>query len=296
MFMQVERLTKTYRNITVVNNLSFNLDKGKCVALLGPNGAGKTTTLHMIAGLTAPNKGKISFEDKRHQDVRSFIGFLPQHPTFFNWMTPQQYLTFLGLLSNISKNMLSQRIDEVLETVGLKGKEKRKIAGFSGGMKQRLGLAQALLHKPELLILDEPVSALDPEGRKDVLMIIETLKKDTTILFSTHILHDAEQICDNMIMIKNGRMKWNGTKSSLRQEFTAPAFTIETEERLPASFSSLPSEQVLFHSPYKATVSVQDTSQQQQLLQLLVDQQANLVLFERKQHSLEDVYLEVMNK
>lgn len=107
MFMQVERLTKAYRNITVVNNLSFNLDKGKCVALLGPNGAGKTTTLHMIAGLTAPNKGEISFEDKQHQDVRSFIGFLPQHPTFFNWMTPPQYLTFLGLLSNISKNVLS---------------------------------------------------------------------------------------------------------------------------------------------------------------------------------------------
>ena len=97
--------------------------------------------------------------------------------------------------------MLSQRIDEVLETVGLKGKEKQKIAGFSGGMKQRLGLAQALLHKPELLILDEPVSALDPEGRKDVLLIIETLKRYDHP-FSTHILHDAEQICDNMIMIK----------------------------------------------------------------------------------------------
>ncbi|MDY0941156.1 ABC transporter ATP-binding protein [Priestia megaterium] len=296
MFMQVEGLTKTYRNITVVNNLSFNLDKGKCVALLGPNGAGKTTTLHMIAGLIAPDKGKISFKDKQHQDARSFIGFLPQHPTFFNWMTPQQYLNFVGLLSKISKNMLSQRIDEVLELVGLKGKEKRKIAGFSGGMKQRLGLAQALLHKPELLILDEPVSALDPEGRKDVLMIIETLKKDTTILFSTHILHDAEQMCDNIMMIKNGRMKWNGTKTSLRQEFTFPVFTIETEERLPASFDILPSEQMLLHSPYKATVHVKDKSQQQQLLQLIVDQQSNLILFEQRQHSLEDVYLEVMNK
>ncbi len=294
--MQVEGLTKTYRNITVVNNLSFNLDKGKCVALLGPNGAGKTTTLHMIAGLIAPDKGKISFKDKQHQDARSFIGFLPQHPTFFNWMTPQQYLNFVGLLSKISKNMLSQRIDEVLELVGLKGKEKRKIAGFSGGMKQRLGLAQALLHKPELLILDEPVSALDPEGRKDVLMIIETLKKDTTILFSTHILHDAEQMCDNIMMIKNGRMKWNGTKTSLRQEFTFPVFTIETEERLPASFDILPSEQMLLHSPYKATVHVKDKSQQQQLLQLIVDQQSNLILFEQRQHSLEDVYLEVMNK
>jgi ABC-2 type transport system ATP-binding protein len=296
MFMQVEGLTKTYRNITVVNNLSFNLDKGKCVALLGPNGAGKTTTLHMIAGLIAPSKGKIAFKDKQHQDARSFIGFLPQHPTFFNWMTPQQYLNFVGLLSKISKNTLSQRIDEVLELVGLKGKEKRKIAGFSGGMKQRLGLAQALLHKPELLILDEPVSALDPEGRKDVLMIIETLKKDTTILFSTHILHDAEQMCDNIMMIKNGRMKWNGTKTSLRQEFTSPVFTIETEERLPASFDILPSEQMLLHSPYKATVHVKDKSQQQQLLQLIVDQQSNLILFEQRQPSLEDVYLEVMNK
>src|SRR4051812_22232212 len=172
MLVTITDLSKKYKEYTAVKHISFSIEKGSCIALLGPNGAGKTTTLQMLAGLLTSTTGTIEFEGYKQKDYRSLIGFLPQHPSFFNWMTASEFLQFAGGLSHMQKEKLATRIDETLTFVSLKEVKNKKIGSFSGGMKQRLGLAQALLHEPELLILDEPVSALDPTGRRDVLHLI----------------------------------------------------------------------------------------------------------------------------
>ena len=223
MLVQINKLQKKFKDHEAVKSIDFQIERGRCIALLGPKGAGKTTTLQMLAGLLTPTRGGITFNGAENKDYRPYIGFLPQHPSFFNCMTPKEFLKFAGKLSNIPKNSLKNRIEESLTIVSLLDVQNKKIGGFSGGMKQRLGLAQALLHKPELLILDEPVSALDPAGRRDVLQIIHALKSEMTILFSTHVLHDAEQVCDEVIMLKDGEIKWDGTLPALKEAFATSA-------------------------------------------------------------------------
>ncbi len=208
-----------------IEGLSFTIANNQCVALLGPNGSGKTTTLNMLAGLLRPTAGTTQFLGK--PEINRFeLGYLPQYPAFPPWMTATEYLDFAGKLSGLSTNKRKQNSEEMLAFVGLEEVKNKRIGGFSGGMKQRLGLAQAMVHEPKLLILDEPVSALlildepvsalDPEGRRDVLKIMQELKKSMAILFSTHVLHDAEQVCDQIVMLKDGRMKWTGSLVDLR--------------------------------------------------------------------------------
>src|SRR5690606_24533499 len=174
--------------------------------------------------------GTIEFAGNNQKDHRARIGFLPQHPSFFNWMTAREFLQFAGELSHVPKKLLDHRMEEILAFVRLGDVKNKKIGGFSGGMKQRLGLAQALLHEPELLILDEPVSALDPSGRRDVLQLIEQLKNNMTILFSTHILHDAEQVCEDILMLKKGRLIWSGTLEDLKQDYDSLEIKLQTKE------------------------------------------------------------------
>ena len=232
MLLTVKNLSKKFKEHTAVHPLSFSIRKGSCIALLGPNGAGKTTTLQMLAGLLTPTSGTIEFAGTSKADPRSRLGFLPQHPSFFHWMTAMEFLQFAGELSHVPKKQLSLRVEETLAFVRLEEVKNKKIGGFSGGMKQRLGLAQALLHEPELLILDEPVSALDPSGRRDVLKLIDQLKSKMTILFSTHILHDAEQVCEEILMLKDGKLKWNGPLEALKKEFDSLAIKLQTKEPL----------------------------------------------------------------
>src|SRR3954468_19280018 len=149
MLVTITDLSKKYKEHTAVNHISFSIEKGSCIALLGPNGAGKTTLLQMLAGLLTPTTGTIQFSDHKQKDYRQLIGFLPQHPSFFNWMTAKEFLQFAGELSHVPKKKLATRIDETLEFVHLREVKNKKIGSFSGGMKQRLGLAQSLLHDPE---------------------------------------------------------------------------------------------------------------------------------------------------
>ncbi|MDT8858765.1 ABC transporter ATP-binding protein [Alkalihalobacillus sp. MEB130] len=296
MLVTVKDLTKKYKEHVAVNEISFSIEKGKCIALLGPNGAGKTTTLQMLAGLLTPTSGKIEFAGYEKSDYRALIGFLPQHPSFFNWMTPKEFLQFAGELSHIPKKRLASRIDEVLAFVSLDQVKQKKIGGFSGGMKQRLGLAQALLHEPELLILDEPVSALDPTGRRDVLQLIEQLKREMTILFSTHILHDAEQVCEQIIMLKDGNVKWDGTLGLLKNEFDSLAMKVKTVEPIKGCLDTLDFiEEIEYVDVTTAKVMLRDQSETNLLLQALIRENKTVIHFEAMQDSLEDAYMKVMN-
>lgn len=210
--LTISNLTKRFGTLTPVDGISFELEQGSCTALLGPNGAGKTTTLRMLAGLLSPTQGQIQYAatGKSQDSWRERIGYLPQYPKFYPWMTGIEYLLFGARLSGLKRSQALIRSQEVLEMVGLEEAAKRRISGYSGGMKQRLGIAQALVHQPDLIMLDEPVSALDPIGRREVMDLLQRLRGDVTILFSTHVLHDAEEICDDMVLMVDGRIaRWD---------------------------------------------------------------------------------------
>ncbi|MBS4200989.1 ABC transporter ATP-binding protein [Bacillus sp. FJAT-49732] len=295
MLLTVEKLSKKYKEHVAVKELTLNIEHNQCVALLGPNGSGKTTTLNMLSGLLTPTSGKIVFQGGTTIN-RQDIGFLPQYPAFFSWMTAIEYLQFAGKLSNLSKRELQNKSNEMLSFVGLEEAKNKRIGGFSGGMKQRLGLAQAMLHDPKLLILDEPVSALDPTGRRDVLNIMMELKKKMAILFSTHVLHDAEQVCDHIIMLKEGTVKWAGSLDSLRKRKIEETFILSTEEKLEDWIKSKEYvKEYLLTSPTSAEIKLHEASRNR-LLEDCITNHMTINRFEVKNHTLEDAYMEVVNQ
>ncbi|PQP88652.1 hypothetical protein CPT76_10145, partial [Paenibacillus sp. AR247] len=230
--LQVRDLSKRFKERKVVKGISFSIAEGCCTALLGPNGAGKTTTISMLTGLLQPSGGSIELliNGSPAADRRPYIGFLPQMPVFYPWMTGAEFLLYAGELAGLTSREAKRMTGEWLEAVGLSGEGKRRIGGYSGGMKQRLGLAQALIHRPKLLILDEPVSALDPKGRKDVLTLLQRIRRETTVLFSTHVLHDAEEICDEILMIHNGNLALQGSLDHVRRTYSEPVIRLEVGE------------------------------------------------------------------
>lgn len=295
--VRAENLTKAFGKERAVNELSFQIKKGSCTALLGPNGAGKTTTIRMLAGLLKPTSGKIQFENISGGDHRLHIGFLPQHPVFYNWMNAQEFLVYVGQLAYLSKKQANEKADELLQLVGIADARKRRIGGFSGGMKQRLGIAQAIIHEPKLLMLDEPVSALDPVGRREVLEMMKQLKKKTTILFSTHVLHDAEEVCDEILIIRRGEIALTGTLRELRHQ-QQDIITISGDVPLEEWTESLKEWEVItnvIHQNGTATITVNNLDQaRNQLLREITDKNIPISTFSIGQSSLEDVFMEVV--
>lgn len=229
--LSVSNLSKNYDGKTAVNNVSFAFQEGKCIALIGPNGAGKTTILRTLAGLLKPSSGSVRFTGmKENEDIRKYIGYLPQYPHFYSWMTGLEFLMYSGQLAFLSKTDAKRRAEELLEKVGISEAKNKRIGTYSGGMKQRLGIAQAIIHKPKLLMLDEPVSSLDPLGRREVLILMEELKNEMTILFSTHILSDADEISDELLLLRNGEIVESGSMEELRQKYQTSMIEIEFQE------------------------------------------------------------------
>ncbi|MCA0756785.1 ABC transporter ATP-binding protein [Paenibacillus sp. N4] len=235
--LEVNGLSKTFGSVQAVGGIDFLICEGRCVALLGPNGAGKTTTIRIIAGLLKQSAGTVGFVDGDHVGTggnRAMIGYLPQAPSFYNWMTGLEYVVYAGRLCGLPRSHAVSRAKELLERVGLNAAAKRRIGSYSGGMKQRLGLAQALVHRPKLLVLDEPVSALDPIGRREVLELLQELKRETTVLFSTHVLPDAEELCDDVIIINKGAIALQGNIAEIRSRYRQPVIELELERDEPS--------------------------------------------------------------
>ncbi|MCC2527577.1 ABC transporter ATP-binding protein [Bacillus halotolerans] len=293
--LSIESLCKSYRHHQAVRNVSFQVMENECVALLGPNGAGKTTTLQMLSGLLSPTSGTVKLYGEQKAD-RSMIGYLPQYPAFYSWMTANEFLTFAGRLSGLSKKKCQEKIGEMLEFVGLQDAVNKRIGGYSGGMKQRLGLAQALLHKPKLLILDEPVSALDPSGRIEVLDMMRELKKHMAVLFSTHVLHDAEQVCDQVVIMKSGEISWKGALQQLKEQHQTNVFTLTVKEKLKGWLEEKPYiSDVVYMNPSQAVFELSDTGSGRILLSDCIQMGLTVTRFEQKTESLEDVYLKVVH-
>lgn len=293
--ISVQSLSKKFTDKTVVDGISFSLKKGECGVLLGPNGAGKSTTLNMLAGLLKPTSGSVLLHGKVQEDIRGAIGYLPQHPAFFPWMTGREALEFLGGLSGVPASCLPERAEGMLSLVGIEEAADRKIGTYSGGMKQRLGIAQAMLHKPELLIMDEPVSALDPIGRRELLNLIKEIKKETTILFSTHILHDAEELCDRIFIIHKGRLAENSTTEELLARHQQPVLLIQANRNIDRWAESLMLLEPVVHVDLHgnlASIRASDVEAARRLiLKKAGEDDIPVQRFEIVQSSLEEIFL-----
>lgn len=244
--IEIHRLTKVYGKKRALDHVDLQVEEGSIFGFLGPNGAGKTTTLRMLTGLARPTKGTVRVlgHDVSSADnaVRASIGFLPDVPGFYEWMTAEEFLRFAGSLFGIEHRVLDQRVGVLLDLAGLTDVATR-IGGYSRGMKQRLGVAQALINAPKLLMLDEPTSALDPMGRKEVLDMLESLRGRTTVFFSTHILGDVERICDTVAILDHGRLVVQAPIDELKARYGAEKVVVEVEdgaEELAAAIDTAP--------------------------------------------------------
>lgn len=217
--LKIENLHKSFGKNKIINGLSMSISKNTIFGFLGKNGAGKTTTMKMILGFLKKDEGSIKVFGEEvsfgQSKTNQFIGYLPDVPEFYGYMTAKEYLNLCGSITGLSKNEIENKSEELLELVGLRDVNKR-ISGYSRGMKQRLGIAQALLNSPKLLICDEPTSALDPLGRKEILDIILKIKDSTTVIFSTHILSDVEAICDHVVVLDKGKNVLEGSIDELK--------------------------------------------------------------------------------
>ncbi|WP_216829697.1 ABC transporter ATP-binding protein [Alkalihalobacterium elongatum] len=298
-FFQVNNLSKSFQSDHVIKDTSFSLEEGRCVALLGPNGAGKTTILKMLAGLLKPTEGNITFEEfGTNDDFRNHIGYLSQYPVFHNWMSGQEFLEYAGKLCHLSREEAKERTAELIEMVGLYDAKDRRIGKYSGGMKQRLGIAQAIIHRPKLLLLDEPVSALDPFGRREVLEMIRQLKAHTTILFSTHVLNDAEEVSEDIIILSDGEIKVANSLSELRKQHQEAVIFIHTSEIAKPHLQywgqfDFVKEMEFEHE--QAKVIVADLNQAKRVfLQEIVTHDIPITSFELGKTTLEDLFVKVV--
>lgn len=228
--LRIERLNKSFGKNRVIDDLSLTVPEGAIFGFIGQNGAGKTTTMKMVLGLLPVDGGEIYVcgEKVRFGQTKTneAVGYLPDVPEFYPYMKPMEYLALCGKVTGMDDSRIKSRSLELLELVGLENHKKR-IGSYSRGMKQRLGIAQALLNEPKLLICDEPTSALDPVGRKEILDILETVKGKTTVLFSTHILSDVERICDRVAVLHQGKIQLCGTLQELKTQHKAEIIIVE---------------------------------------------------------------------
>jgi ABC-2 type transport system ATP-binding protein len=302
----VDQLIKSYGATQAVRGISFAIEAGRCTALLGPNGAGKTTTLNMLSGLLKPTSGEIHFDGvAKGEDLRAYIGYLPQYTNYYNWMSGREFLIYVGRLTGMDKRSAVRRADELLELVGIEEAKNRRIGGYSGGMKQRLGLAQAMMHRPRLLILDEPVSALDPIGRREVLELMKRIKQETTILFSTHVLPDAEEVCDDVLIIRRGEIVIAGSLDDIRKSNQRPVIELELEDAaaladlLPA-LRELAGTASLEQAGSVVRFMMKDADELQRVRPKLMDRlaarQAPLRRLEIAKTSLEDLFMEAVQR
>src|SRR5699024_5144788 len=296
--LEIKNVTKSFKTKTAVNRFSMEIQSGECVALAGPNGAGKSTLIKLIADIMNPDQGEVLLNGKKVSKMKKEIGYLPQYTNFFPWMTANETLNFMGRLSNVGKRDLEREIPRVLSKVGLGKEENTRVGTFSGGMKQRLGIAQALLHKPSLILMDEPVSSLDPIGRREVLNIINEIKEETTILLSTHILGDAEEVCERFVIIKDVKKIEDATIIDLLKRNNKDKLYFEITEKVKDWVREIGTFDYVKNvdlTGNRVKVEVDNVGlNKDMLLENALENNVNLVKFEIGSESLEELFLKLV--
>jgi ABC-2 type transport system ATP-binding protein len=300
-------LTKRYGGgIVALDNLDLTVPSGSIFGFLGPNGAGKTTTLRLLTGLATATNGTGTVAGVQiggtGGELARNIGYLDQDPRFYPWMKGRELLNMVGQLHGLYGAALRQRVGEVLEIVGLTEAAERRIGGYSGGMRQRLGIGQAIINQPRVLFLDEPVSSLDPEGRRDILEIISKLRGTATVFMSTHILNDVERVCDRVAILNVGHLVVEGPIDELLDRYAQPIYELEPEPQQPGAIDRLAAamrDQAWAHevrtTPDSVRVFVNDPKVAgPAILPLVVASGVNLIRYERARPSLEDVFLRLV--
>lgn len=296
--LQIRNLHKRFGDKQVLNGLNLTVPENSIFGFIGKNGAGKTTTMKAILGLLKADSGEIYVAGERvrfgQTSTNQWVGFLPDVPEFYPFMTAREYLQFCGELAGLEKAEIYQRSEELLTLVGLQD-ENHRIKGFSRGMKQRLGIAQALMNRPKLLICDEPTSALDPVGRKEILDILLSLKKDTTILFSTHILSDVERICTDIALLNDGEVVLQGKLSDLKATYRSDAFRIElTDEGQQAQLMKAFPE--IKRAENRMLIFREQECSQRDVLRYIAENDLTVNKLERVESTVESLFMGVVEK
>jgi ABC-2 type transport system ATP-binding protein len=307
--METKGLSKSYKSVKALEGVNLQVRRNSIYGFLGPNGAGKSTAIKLLVGLIQPTAGtaKIFGEDiqTNARQIRKRIGYLAQEPRFYDYMTAREILRYtLHFFYQGPKDLIEARIEEMLEMVGLADKADRPVRGFSGGERQRLGIAQAQINYPDLLILDEPAAALDPMGRHDVLMVMEKLRKQTTIFYSTHILEDVQRVSDSVAILDQGRLLAEapiqellaGNGSGPVFEITLKGNTDAAQKRIAAQpwVKSIRIEAVNGHVTWEVSVADVDTAEANLQPLILEDHNLRIVNFGRKTYNLEEVFLSMV--
>jgi ABC-2 type transport system ATP-binding protein len=304
--IETHGLGKTYKDVTALKSLDLTVSKNSIFGFLGPNGAGKTTTIKLLLGLARPTAGSATVfgHDIVHDNVeiRKRVGYLAQDPRYYEYMTARQTLRYTAHFFYVRpEKEIEARVTETLELVGLSDKADRPIKGFSGGERQRLGIAQAQINYPDLLILDEPAASLDPQGRRDVLEVMERLRKHTTIFYSTHILADVQRVSDTVAILNKGQLVAQapieqllaGGSGSTIYVMALTGDVMQALQRVAALpwVANIEATPDNTHTDWQVTVTDEAAAEEQLLRVVLSDAQVNVLEFGRKKYELEEVFL-----
>lgn len=295
--LRITGLRKHFGDKTVLDGLELTVPKNSIFGFIGQNGAGKTTTMKTVLGLLQADEGEIYVDGEKvtygQTPTNRHIGYLPDVPEFYSFMTAPEYLHFCGQITGMKASEIESRTKELLELVGL-GNEKHRIKGFSRGMKQRLGIAQALLNRPKLLICDEPTSALDPVGRKEILDILLAAREQTTVLFSTHILSDVERICSDIAFLHGGKTVIQGKLADIKATYRSEEYLLETEKESDASAlqKTFPA---MRRTDHQLIFSEKDY-ELFDILKAVTHDHINILKVERMEPTLENLFMEVVEK
>lgn len=305
--LEVTNISKKFRTdfwkkqFTALEDVSFQVPQNSVCGLIGPNGAGKTTAIKVILGFIRANSGnvKIFGEDAENKNTHKNLGYLPEAAYYYDYLKPVEFLEFYAKLFEIPKSIRDERIESLLKLVGLSEKKDVRLRGFSKGMLQRIGIAQALVNDPQLVIFDEPMSGLDPVGRKEVRDIILKLKENgKTVLFSTHILPDVENLCDHVVMIVNGKVKASGLVDQLiRPNVQSFDVVVDKNDNLgiPTTWNN---DVQIRHFEKSTSIRFKKTEviNQQSILSWVKDNQISMVSFTPHKESLEDILVKNMER
>ncbi len=301
-------LSKHYGSIRALDSLDLDIPEGAVFGFLGLNGAGKTTTIRLLTGFALPTAGEAWVAGQKVSTtslaMRARIGLLPDVPAFYDWMTGSEFMSLVGGLHHLTAAETRKRSRELLELVDLQKAANRRIGGYSRGMRQRLGIAQALMNKPSVLFMDEPTSALDPIGRREVLELIQRLRAAATIFMSTHILNDVERVCDLVGVIDKGRLVLTSTISDLQRQYARSVFEMEFVEDPAGLLDQLKrvdwltdAETAKKNGGNLVRVRALDVKRaSKELPRLAAASGLTLVRYELCQPTLEDIFLQVLGK